>query len=123
MRSRLRPDSATTVGLLTAAGVYLIYQNALPTVADIRTAEPHDDDVERARKHAAWESTALVGLVFLVAHDFNSFIIGGAALVGIDYLHKHANATNPQTGRLDVDTAPRVADVHPLPEYQESVSG
>lgn len=122
MRSRLRPDSATTVGLLSAAGVYLIYQNALPTLADIRVSEPHDSDVEKARKHAAWESAALIGAVFLVARDFNSFIIGGAALVGIDFLHKHANAVNPTTGRIDVDTSAKIADVHPMPTYAEATS-
>lgn len=122
MRSRLRPDSATTVGLLTAAGVVLIYQNALPSLTDIRVSEPHDNDVERTRKHAAWLSAGLVGVVFLVSRDFNSFIISGATLVGIDYLHKHANAINPHSGRLDVDTAPKIADVHPMPEYAETGS-
>ena len=116
-RSRLRPDSATGIGLLTAAGVYLIYQNALPSITDIRSADPHDPDVETARKHAAWESAALIGAVFLISRDFNSFIISGIALAGIDIMHKHANTVNPHTGRADVDTQATIAQVHPMPEY------
>jgi hypothetical protein len=122
MRSKLKPDSATQVGLLTAVGVYLIYNNALPSIADVRSAEPHDNDAEKARKHSAWESAALIGVVFLVARDFNSFIISGAALVGIDAMYKHANTVNPMTGKADVSSATgdQIASVHPLPEYATS---
>ena len=117
MRSRLRPDTATMTGILTAAGVYLIYNNALPSITDVRSAEPHDSDAEKARKHAAWEGALLIGAVFLVARDFNSFIISGSALVGLDLMHKHANTVNPATGRADVDTSRRIAAVAPMPEY------
>ena len=42
--------------------------------------------VEAARRGAAWKSTALLGLVFLVTHDINSLMIGGAALGGLSGL-------------------------------------
>jgi hypothetical protein len=109
MLSRLQPDSATMVGLLTAAGVYLIYSNSLPSMADIRLGPPNDNDVEAVRKGAAIKSTLLIGLVFLVARDLNSYIISGGALVGIDYMYKHHNAIEPTTGRLDVGTPPTIA--------------
>ncbi len=114
--SRLEPDSATEVGLLTAIGIYLIYQNALPSIADIRQAPPHDGDVETSRKAAAWKSAALITLVFIVARDLNSYIISGAALIGLDYMYKHNNAVQPTTGAVDVNTA-TTPNVYPLPEY------
>lgn len=120
--SRLKPDSATTVGLLTAAGVFLIYNNAMPSIADVRVTPPHNADIETSRKHAAIESAGLIALVFLVARDLNSYIISGAALVGIDYLYKHHNATNPNTGKVDVgDTSRTLADVSqfPMPDYAD----
>lgn len=119
--SRLKPDSATTVGLLTAAGVYLIYQNALPNVTDILAADPHDDTVEKARKMAAIKSAVLVGIVFVLSRDINSYMISGAALVGLDYMHKHANAVNPATNKLDSQpggTSIAPATTYPLPEYE-----
>lgn len=119
MRSRLRPDTATMVGLLTAAGVYLIYNDALPSVADVRAASPHDNDAEKARKHAAWASVALIGAVFLISRDFNSYIISGGALIAVDALHKHANAVNPETGQVAVDNGADVISItHPMPDYQ-----
>src|SRR5215472_1233179 len=104
--SRLQPDSATSVGILTAIGVYLIYTNSLPNMADVRLAPPNTDDIDSARKGAAWKSAALITVVFLVARDLNSYIISGAALVGIDYMYKHHNAIEPATGRLDGGTNP-----------------
>lgn len=105
LKSALSPDGGTMVGLLTAVGVYLIYNNALPSAADVRTAQPGDSDVSASRKQAAWESAGLIGLVFLVSKDLNSYVISGAALVAVDLMYKHANMTNPQTGQLDTSTS------------------
>lgn len=123
MLSQLKsPDSATMVGLLTAAGVYLIYNNSVPNLTDVRASMPHNSDVETSRKAAAWKSAALVALVFVVARDLNSYIISGAALVGIDYMYRHANGTHPATGRLDSSgggetIAPELAAAYPMPDY------
>jgi hypothetical protein len=124
MLSRLSaPDSATMVGLLTAAGVYLIYTNATPNLTDLRAAPAHDKDAEATRKAAAWKSAALVAVVFLVARDLNSYIISGAALVGIDYMFKHQNGVNPGTGKVDTQSdtvAPSLSQAYPMPDYSEA---
>lgn len=126
MLSRLStPDSATMVGLLTAAGVYLIYTNATPNLTDLRAAPPHDKDAESTRKQAAWVSAALVAGVFLIARDLNSYIISGAALVAIDYMFKHGNGINPGTGKLDTrpDTvAPSLSTAYPMPDYADTAN-
>lgn len=122
MKSRLRgPDGATMTGLLTAAGVFLIYQNALPSLADVRMAQPDEPNAEHARKVAAWSSAALVATVFVIARDYNSYIISGAALVAIDMMHKHANQINPHTQRVDAGAVASIpsAAIHPLPAYSE----
>lgn len=117
IKSRLRIDTATMVGVGTATAVYLIYNNALPNLADIRLAQPDDSTAETMRKHAAWKSAALIGVVFLVARDLNSYIISGVALVGIDIMHKHANQVNPATGKVDAGTTQRVSEIRPIPDY------
>lgn len=122
--SKLQPDSATTVGLLTAAGVFLIYNNAMPSLSDLRAAPPHDATAETSRKHAAILSAILVAGVFLIARDLNSYAISGASLVGIDYLYKHSNATHPGTGKLDVSNSgasvSNIAQAYPMPDYTET---
>lgn len=118
--SRLQPDSAVVVGALTAVGVLMIYNHAIPNLTDVRTAPAHDGDVEVSRKTAAIEGVALVVIVSAISRDLTPYIIGGLALAGMDYLVKHHNATDPATGKLntdgaDVSIAP--AMVHSLPSY------
>lgn len=118
MKSRLGSvTNATGIGLLGAVGVFLIYDNALPSITDICSAQPHDDDVEKARKHAAWMGAGLAVGMFVLGRDYNSFIITGGALAVIDVAYKHANALNSATGKVDVDTSTQISSVHPLPNY------
>lgn len=110
------------VGVITAVGVYLIYNGEVPSHADIMASQPHDQIIEKSRKQAAWKSFALVGVVFFVARDINSYIISGAALAITDLTVKHANAVHPGTGKIDTtgsgDTvAPGMADSYPLADY------
>jgi len=105
LKSVLKPDSSVMVGLAEAAAVYVIYQSALPLHADISSAPAHDQTIETARKKAAWKSAAVLGFIFLLTQDLNSFLIGGLALGGIDIMTKHSNGTNPQTGKLQAPGA------------------
>ena len=127
LRSVLKPDGSVMAGLAEAAAVYVVYQSALPNHADIRSAPAHNTDIESARKAAAWKSAAVLGFVFLITRDLNSFLIGGLALGGIDYMTKHANGVNPGTGRLagsTKDMGPKDnSTAFPLPEYSEAGSG
>lgn len=114
------PENSITVGLAEAAAVYVIYQSALPNHADIRSADPHNTDVEASRKRAAWKAASILGLVFLITQDLNSFLIGGAALAGIDLMVKHANAVHPGTGTMAPAGPAAAGDnvgAFPLPDY------
>src|SRR5579859_5723278 len=130
LKSVLKPDSSVMTGLAEAAAVYVIYQAALPSHADIRSAPPHNTDIESARKAAAWKSAAVLGFVFLLTQDLNSFLIGGLALGGIDYMTKHANGINPATGKLaagaqitEADSAAGNEAAFPLPDYGSGDAG
>lgn len=128
MLSRLKPDTATVTGLAQAGVVYGIYTGTLPNLADIRSSAPHDETIEQTRKHAAYMSTAVVLGTFFFTRDVQAFIIGGAALVGIDYMTKHANAVHPSTNKVDstsnaLSIAPGMAEAEqPLPSYSDGYS-
>ena len=132
LKSVLKPDSSVMVGLAEAAAVYVIYQSALPSHADVRSAPAHNTDVESARKAAAWKAAAVLGFVFLLTQDLNSFLIGGLALGGIDLMTKHANGINPATGKLAAGSGITTPDqpgvtgnavAFPLPEYAAPAPG
>jgi hypothetical protein len=115
------PGEGVIAGLAEAIAVYLIYQSALPPMADVRAgAQPNDTDIEAARKSAAVKSSGIVGLVFLLTRDLNAFIVGGASVAGIDYMYKHHNAINPIGGHLDVSGPGNVSSIHSLPDYSSS---
>lgn len=118
------PEYSVMVGLGEATVVYQIYQHAVPNQTDIRAANPHDVDVEGARRRAAWMSAVFLGLVFAITQDRNSLVIGAAALGGIDLMVKHANAVVPGTGRM-AETQPAPGGTvdnetaFPLPDYAD----
>jgi hypothetical protein len=96
----------------------LIWRHFVPNVADVRTAQPFNGDVESAERTAL-----LVGTLFtLVAAGFAKsaevFAVGGLVLVALDFATKHANTVNPDTGKM-ADAAPgTVAESFPMPDYQ-----
>ena len=117
--SKLTPESSVLVGALTAIGVLAIYNHAVPNLTDLRSAPPHDDTIEQERKQAAIEGVVLLVGISLISRDLGPYVIGGAVLVGMDYLIKHANAVNPGTNKLDTTQAPQ--SLYSLPSYEETV--
>src|SRR5260370_16382066 len=89
------PEGSITVGLAEAAAVYVIYQSALPNHSDIRSADPHNTDVEASRKRAAWKAASILGLVFLITQDLNSFLIAGAGVGGATRMSNHTHTRPP----------------------------
>lgn len=101
----LKPEVSLGVGLATAAVVGGVYVNALPTLAEVRISKPQDQDLEAARKVAAWTSAAIVGGISLLAKDPTVFIVGGAMVIITDWWYRHANVVNPMWGKATVGAA------------------
>jgi hypothetical protein len=107
------------VGLVNS----LIFMHFLPPVADVRTAEPYNQDIEGSERTALLATTMFTLLVAGFAKSWDTFIIGGVVIVGVDFAFKHANAVNPDTGKMN--QAPEsgglnMDTVHPLPDYSQA---
>lgn len=131
LKSILRPDTSVLVGLANGAMIITVYQHALPNAASIRTADPHDGDVEIARRHAAWTSAGILGFVYLLTRDRNAFLMGGLVLAGVDIMVKHANGIDPMTGKLHshydetighMTGSGELDNVYPMPEYADEAN-
>ena len=96
----LKPNESIMAGLATGAVVYSVFNQATPSIADIRTAAPNDATIDTSRKQAVIMSAGLVGAISLIAKDPTIFIIGGAIIIGMDWWTRHANAVNPKTGSV-----------------------
>jgi hypothetical protein len=97
----LKADSSILIGLATAAVVYGIYQINLPNTASIRASQSNNQSIESQRMAATWEAAAVVGGVSILAHDPTVFVIGGAVVILLDFTNRHANATNPVSGKVE----------------------
>lgn len=86
------------VGLATMAAVWVIYQNKLAPMVDVRANGSNDPDVSASEKTARWTSAVVVGGVSLLAQDMTVFIMGGTAIVLESWAHRHANCYDPSQG-------------------------
>jgi len=96
----LKPSESVMVSLATAALVYGSYSHNLPSVAEAHQTEPYNINLEAARKKAMWTSGAIVAGAFLLTHDANVFMVGTASFLILEWTHRHANATHPNTGKV-----------------------
>jgi hypothetical protein len=101
-----RPEVSLGMGLATAALVWGIYNSALPSLAEARVTEQNDRDLAAAERTATWTAGAVVAGVSLIAHDATVFILGGAMVIGLAWMHRHANMVHPEVGKATMPVAP-----------------
>lgn len=87
----IKPDAEITISLATAAMAYGTYQFFLPPVADIRSLEPGNKDIQAAERTAAWVSVGFVSLVAVLAKSPAVFILGNGTIVATSLATKHAD--------------------------------
>lgn len=123
LASKLNPSNSVMTGLAEGAIIISIYQHSMGAgILDMRATEPHNTDIETARKQAAWMSAAVLGIIFLLTRDRNAAMIGGLVLTGVDLTVKHANAVAPETGKISGEVGstsidPDTVSLYPMPDY------
>lgn len=106
------------IGVAAAAAGILVYDRFVPNAADIRSAEPYNADIETAERQGLFAASAIVLVSAGLARSLEVFIIGGAAIVIIDFAIKHANAVSPATGKMAGSPAMSgVSTSYPMPDY------
>lgn len=101
----LSRETSLGVGLATGAMVYAIYQQALPTQADIRVGIRDDWDIDKTERAAAWTAAGVVGGVSLLAKDPTVFIMGGAMLIALSMWTKLSNAADSENAQVTNQTS------------------
>lgn len=106
----LAPEASIGVSLATLAVTYAIYSKALPNIADTRSLDKNNPDIQSSERTATWMAAGVVGGISLLAKDPTIFTIGGLGVVAMAWWHRHAdqvdNVTNSATGY-----ATKLADV------------
>lgn len=111
----LKPETSLAVALATGAVVYGVYQNATPSIADIRSLESRNTDIQSAERGASWTAAAIVAGISLLAKDPTIFVIGGTMVVVMAWTHRHADLVDTVTKRATVMAPTKLADVGNTP--------
>ena len=113
---------AVELGVLVGLTNTVIFMHYLPPITDVRSAQPFNAQVESSERTALLATTALTLLVAGFARSLETFMIGGAIIVGVDFAYKHANAVNPSTNKLvsSDQGGLDMSNVHSLPDYASS---
>lgn len=112
----------TMIGILVGIVDVEIWRHFVPSVADIRTARPFNPDIESAERTALLTGTLFTLVVAGFTRSLEVFAIGGLALVALDYATKHANAINPDYGKMS-SAQPRssgLSESYPMPDYADA---
>jgi 4-amino-4-deoxy-L-arabinose transferase-like glycosyltransferase len=96
----LKPEASMLGGLAVITLVYGTYQMALPNVADARTAEVADPDLESAERLATVTAAGIVAGVSLITKDMGIFVLGGSAVIVLAWWHRYARMVDPATGKV-----------------------
>src|ERR1700735_751081 len=96
----LKPEVSLPISLATAAVVYGIFQTHMPPVAEAKVTMPGNMHLSSVNKTATWTAAAVVGGISLLAHDPTIFVGGGTMVIAMNFVQRHANAVNPQTGKV-----------------------
>lgn len=110
---------AVELGVFTGLVNTVIFLHFLPPVADVKTFPASNPDIESSERTALLATTAFTLLVAGFARSWDTFIIAGAVVVGVDFAFKHANAVSPETGSMVQPENAGLDNVHPLPDYAQ----
>jgi hypothetical protein len=102
LKPRLGAENSIIASLATVALVIGVYQSKVGPVSDVHATEAQDHNLMSATRKAGWVALAAVAGVSLLAKDPNILILGGAAIIAEEVCYRHALATSPLTGDLQV---------------------
>lgn len=90
----LKPDAEISIALATGVMAYASYQFALPSMADVRSLEPNNKDIQSSERVAAWTAAGIVSVVALITKSPSVFMVGGLVVIGTSWTVRHADQVN-----------------------------
>jgi hypothetical protein len=111
---------AVEVGVLAGVANLLIFQHFMPSVADVKASQQFNPLVESSERTALLLSIGTTAVVATFVRSWETFLVGGIVIVGIDFAYKHANAVHPDTGTMEPPGGTSDGSVHPLPDYADT---
>lgn len=119
------PEASVAAGLAAAGLAYTIFDMSLPPLADVRQVETGNRDIQSSERTATIVSGVFVTGLGLITGDATVFIIGGAMVIAMSWLYRHADQVSPLTGtmlpNISVPGAVSAAPVATEPIYTDEM--
>jgi hypothetical protein len=109
---------AVEVGVLVAVGDFFIFQHFMPPVTDVKAGDQFNPFAESSERTALLVATAFSAAVATFVRSWDTFLVAGIAIVGVDFAYKHAIACHPATGTMQ-SPGEANGNLHPLPDYAD----
>lgn len=87
----LKPDAEISIALATGVAAYSAYQFALPSMADVRSLEPNNTDIQSSERVAAWTAAGIVSVISLITKSPSVFMVGGLVVIATSWTVRHAD--------------------------------
>jgi len=112
---------AVELGVLVGVGNLLIFQHFMPPVTDVKMGEQYEQTAERSERTALLVAIGFSAVAATFVRSWDTFLIAGVAIIGVDFAYKHAIAVHPATGTMNSPGGDSLdmANVHPLPDYAD----
>src|ERR1700753_3612197 len=99
-KSIFKPENSVIAGVAVLGTVYGVYSLSVGSVSDAQATDANHPILDTSRKKAGLSSLVLVGGITLITKDMNVFILGCAAIVGMELMYRHAIMAHPQSGAM-----------------------
>jgi hypothetical protein len=113
---------AVELGVLVGVGNLLIYQHFMPPVTDVKMGEQYEQNAESSERTALLVAIGFSALAATFVKSWDTFLVAGVVIIGVDFAYKHAIAVHPATGTMTTPGEQIGSDndnVHPLPDYAD----
>lgn len=98
----LSPEGTFGATIAVMALDFGIFQLGMPTTADIKSTDPHNQAINSSRMASVWTAVAATSALSLLARKPEIFIFGAGFAVILDWHYRHANAVAPGTGQVTI---------------------
>lgn len=110
---------AVEVGVLAGVGNLLIFQHFMPPVTDVKAADQFNPFAESSERTALLFAVGFSAAVATFVQSWETFLVAGIVIVGVDFAYKHAIAVHPATGTMKAPGQEDSGNIHPMPDYAD----
>jgi hypothetical protein len=109
-KPRLSGDNSIIMSGATVALTVALYNGVVGPVSMAHATDANDGALSASKKKAGFAAFAVVSGLALIGRDPNIVILGGATIIAMELMYRHAISSHPETGQL---VAPPVTQYQP----------